>query len=51
MAKCSSNNSTLYEDLGVIYHDIDNSAAVGSRNNRSHYEDDGARPSGEGYFN
>ena len=41
----------LYEDLGVIHHDIDNLAAEGSRNKRSHYEDDGARPSGEDYFN
>nr|POF23173.1 hypothetical protein CFP56_59976 [Quercus suber] len=49
-SKCSSNN-TVYEDLGVIHHDIDNSAAVGSRNKPSHYEDDGVGPSGEGYFN
>ena len=51
MAQCSSNNNTVYEDLGVIHHDIDNSAAVGSRNKPSHYEDDGAGTSGEGYFN
>ena len=51
MAQCNSNNSTLYEDLCVIHHDIDNSAAVGSRNKLSRYEDDGAGPSGEGYFN
>nr|POE98020.1 putative wrky transcription factor 19 [Quercus suber] len=51
MAQCSSNNSTVYEDLGVIHHDIDNSAAVGSRNKPSRYEDDGAGTSGEGYFN
>ena len=41
MAQCNSKNSTLYEDLGVIHHDIDNSAAVGSRNKLCRYEDDG----------
>ena len=51
MAQCSSNNSMLYEDLGVIHQDIYISAAVGSRNKLSRYEDDGAGPSGEGYFN
>ena len=51
MTQCSSNNNMLYEDLGVIHHDIDNLAAEGSRNKRSHYEYDGARPSGEDYFN
>ena len=51
MTQCSSNNSMLYEDLGVIHHDIYNLAAEGSRNKQSHYEDDGAGPSGEDYFN
>lgn len=51
MAQCSSNNSTVYEDLGIIHHDIDNSAAIGSKNKPSRYEDDGAGTSGEGYFN
>nr|POE51424.1 putative disease resistance protein rpp1 [Quercus suber] len=37
----------LFEDLGVIYQDINDSASKGTRNKRSHDEDDGAGPSGE----
>ena len=86
-AQCS-NSSIPYEDLGVLHHDLDNSASEGSdsectnlasegsdsegtdlasegsesalegsdsapegcRNKRSRNEDDGAGPSGEGYF-
>ncbi|GMY19111.1 TMV resistance protein N-like isoform X1 [Fagus crenata] len=33
------------------HHDTDESAAEGTRNKRSHDEDDGAGPSGEGYYN
>uniref|UniRef100_A0A2N9G9V9 Disease resistance R13L4/SHOC-2-like LRR domain-containing protein n=1 Tax=Fagus sylvatica TaxID=28930 RepID=A0A2N9G9V9_FAGSY len=33
------------------HHDPDDSAAEGTRNKRSHDEDDGAGPSGEGYYN
>jgi hypothetical protein len=33
------------------HHDPDDSAAEGTRNKRSHDEDDGAGPSGEGYSN
>nr|XP_023918696.1 protein SUPPRESSOR OF npr1-1, CONSTITUTIVE 1-like [Quercus suber] len=50
MAQCINNN-TLYEDLGVLRHDIDNSAVESSRNRQSRDVDDGAGPSGEGYFN
>ena len=73
MAQCS-NSSIPYENLGVLHHDLDNSASEGSdsecidlalkgsdsegtdlasegcRNKRSRDEDDGAGPSGEGYF-
>nr|XP_023923648.1 TMV resistance protein N-like [Quercus suber] len=49
MAQCINNSSTLYGDLGVIHHDIDNSAIESSRNKQSHDVDDGAGPSGEGY--
>ncbi|XP_023909134.1 disease resistance protein RPV1 isoform X2 [Quercus suber] len=49
MAQCINNSSTLYGDLGVIHHDIDNSATESSRNKQSHDVDDGAGPSGEGY--
>ncbi|XP_050260408.1 disease resistance protein RPV1-like isoform X2 [Quercus robur] len=45
MAQCINNSSTLYGDLGVIHHDIDNSR----RNKQSHDVDDGAGSSGEGY--
>ena len=48
MAQCINNNSTLYEDFGVVHHDIDNSAIESSRNKQSHDVDDGAGPSGEG---
>ena len=27
MAQCSSNSSTIYEVLGVLHHDLDDSAA------------------------
>ena len=51
MAQCINNNSTLYEDLGVVHHDIDDSAIESSRNKQSCDVDDGAGPSGEGYSN
>ncbi|XP_050257409.1 TMV resistance protein N-like isoform X30 [Quercus robur] len=51
MAQCISNNSTLYEDFGVVHHDIDNSPIESSRNKQSRDVDDGAGPSGEGYSN
>ena len=51
MAQCINNNSTLYEDLGVVHHDIDDSAIECSRNKQSRDVDDGAGPSGEGYSN
>uniref|UniRef100_A0A7N2RBY6 Uncharacterized protein n=1 Tax=Quercus lobata TaxID=97700 RepID=A0A7N2RBY6_QUELO len=31
MAQCISNNSTLYEDFGVVHHDIDNSPIESSK--------------------
>uniref|UniRef100_A0A7N2MZ71 TIR domain-containing protein n=1 Tax=Quercus lobata TaxID=97700 RepID=A0A7N2MZ71_QUELO len=49
MAQCINNSSTLYGDLGVIHHDIDNSDIESSRNKQSHDVDDGAGSSGEGY--
>ena len=49
MAQCINNSSTLYGDLGVIHHDIDNSAIESSKNKQSHDVDDGAGSSGEGY--
>ena len=49
MAQCINNSNTLYGDLGVIHHDIDNSAIESSKNKQSHDVDDGAGPSGEGY--
>ncbi|XP_030926158.1 uncharacterized protein LOC115952930 [Quercus lobata] len=51
MAQCINNNSTQYEDLGVVRHDIDDSAIECSRNKQSCDVDDGAGPSGEGYSN
>uniref|UniRef100_A0A2N9H7D3 TIR domain-containing protein n=1 Tax=Fagus sylvatica TaxID=28930 RepID=A0A2N9H7D3_FAGSY len=47
--ECSNNRSTLYEVLGLLHHDPDDLASEGTRNKRSHDEDDGAGPSGEGY--
>ena len=41
----------LSEDLGVIHHDLNDSASKGTKNKRSHDEDDGAGSSGEGYSN
>ncbi|XP_065638909.1 disease resistance protein RUN1 [Quercus suber] len=41
----------LCEDLGVIHHDINDLASKGTQNKRSHDEDDGVGPSGEGYSN
>ena len=41
----------LSEDLGVIHHDLNDSASKGAKNKRSHDEDDGAGSSGEGYSN
>uniref|UniRef100_A0A2N9IBF3 Disease resistance R13L4/SHOC-2-like LRR domain-containing protein n=1 Tax=Fagus sylvatica TaxID=28930 RepID=A0A2N9IBF3_FAGSY len=49
MTQCSNNRSTLYEVLGLLHHDPDDLASEGTRNKRSHDEDDGAGPSGEGY--
>uniref|UniRef100_A0A2N9FP54 TIR domain-containing protein n=1 Tax=Fagus sylvatica TaxID=28930 RepID=A0A2N9FP54_FAGSY len=49
MTQCSNNRSTLYEVLGLLHHDPDDLASEGTRNKRSHDEDDGAGPSGEDY--
>uniref|UniRef100_A0A2N9GZ97 TIR domain-containing protein n=1 Tax=Fagus sylvatica TaxID=28930 RepID=A0A2N9GZ97_FAGSY len=49
MTQCSNNRSTLYEVLGLLHHDPDDLASEGTRNKRSHDEDDGAGPSGGGY--
>nr|XP_023872056.1 TMV resistance protein N-like [Quercus suber] len=35
IAHCINNNSTLYEDLGVVHHDIDDLAIKSSRNKQS----------------
>uniref|UniRef100_A0A2N9HMD6 Uncharacterized protein n=1 Tax=Fagus sylvatica TaxID=28930 RepID=A0A2N9HMD6_FAGSY len=42
MAQCNNNSTITIPD---------DSAAEGTRNKRSHDEDDGAGPSGEGYSN
>ena len=49
MTQCSNNRSTLYEGLSLLHHDPDDLATEGTRNKRSHDEDDGAGPSGDDY--
>ena len=49
MSQGINNSSTLYGDLGVIHHDIDNSDIESSRNKKSRDVDDGSGSSGEGY--
>nr|XP_023872045.1 uncharacterized protein LOC111984658 [Quercus suber] len=51
MTQLSINSKMFYEDLGDLHHDLYDSAAEGNRNKRSHAEEDGAGPSGEGYSN
>ena len=47
ITQLSINSWTLDEDLGDCHHDLYNSAAEGSRNKQSRYEDEWAGPSGE----
>ena len=49
MAECSNNSRKLSEDLGVLQHDLDDSAAESIRKRLNHDEGDGAGPSGECY--
>ena len=46
---CSSNRRKLSEDLGVLQHDLDNSALVSIRKKRNDDEGDRTGPSGERY--
>ena len=51
MAQSSNNSSTLYEGPAKTIMILNDSATEGSKNKQNHYEDDGTRPSGEGYPN
>ena len=51
ITQLSINSRTLSKDLGDHRDDLYNSAAEGSRNKRSHDEEDAAGPSGETYSN
>ena len=48
ITQLSINSRTHYEDLGDRHHDLYDSTLEGSRNKRSHDEDGGAGPCGEG---
>ena len=47
--RISTSNILKVEKVGIHYDIINDSASKGTQNKRSHDEDDGARPFGEGY--
>ena len=49
MVQCINNSSTLYEDLGVIHHGVDDSVIENSKDKQIRDVDNGAGLSGEGY--
>ena len=49
MAQCSNNSRKLSEDLGVLQHDPDDSAAESIRKKWNHDEGDRVGPGGECY--